>query len=57
MFDTAFHRCFDFDYCMLNDKEYLLFCKECKKASAIVQFKIKDKLRKRYDDKLLEDLK
>jgi hypothetical protein len=52
-----FHKCTKFDYCILSDSEYLLFCTECKKAGGIVEFKVRDNAKRRYDDKLLEDLK
>ena len=53
-----YHRCKSYDYCILSDSEFLLFCKDCKKASGIVEFKVVEKLKKQqFDPKTLEDMK
>jgi hypothetical protein len=51
------HICNAHDYCMLSDTEFLIFCSECKRASAIVEFKITEKIKHKYDSKLIEDLR
>ena len=59
MLNKEWHRCSDYDYVDMGNKEFLLFCPTCKKALGVVTINIKDNIKQKhkFDSKTIEELR